>query len=156
MKVKKINQNKINFQKLLKENNFRITEGRINLLNIFYKNKKPLSVKMILEILKKNKFAFDKASLYRCVEDFSKKDILRKVYLGDEIIYYEFINKDQSDDHNHDEHHHHIVCKSCGQIEDVEMCFKKDFEKQILEKSKSFKNISYHSLEFFGNCKKCE
>ena len=131
-------------QELLKKHRYRVTEGRVALLNFLSSSKKPLS---IAEIQKEMTHKMDKVTLYRALEDFVSSKIIAKVNLQSTATYYEFI---------HNDHHHHIVCEKCGKIEDIENCNQIDLQKEMIKSSKHFSVVSSHSLEFFGVCKMCD
>lgn len=138
------NKNLLEVEALLKENNFRLTKGRIDLLLFLKSTKKPLTAKDIQEGLS---ISLDKVTLYRALEDFVLARIVQKVNLKNNSNYYEFINTHH--------HHHHIVCEKCGKIEDVEICSQDVLEKQAVAHSKVFSKVHSHSLEFFGICHSC-
>ncbi len=132
---------------LLKQKNARLTKTRLAVLNIFSQKHKPLSVAEILLYLEKSGLTVNKTTVYREMEFLIKKDIVSTVFLDEKHTKYE-LNL---------EHHHHLVCRSCGNIEEVEM---KEIEKLFpiierkLKQKKKFTNIA-HNLEFFGICEKC-
>jgi Fur family ferric uptake transcriptional regulator len=132
-------------QELLKKHGYRVTEGRVALLNFLSSSKKPLSISEIQNTLSHK---MDKVTLYRALEDFVSSKIIAKVNLQSTATYYEFIHNDH--------HHHHIVCEKCGKIEDIENCNQIDLQKEMIKSSKHFSVVSSHSLEFFGVCKMCD
>jgi Fur family transcriptional regulator, ferric uptake regulator len=144
----KINTNLINIESLLKDNGYKITKARIAVLNIMFNNKLPLNALDIYKKLLKNKIStkINEVTIYRTLSSFEKSNILKRVNLRKDSIYFELNN----------DHHHHIVCTNCGVIEDFEE--NKDIEKlleNVVIKSTKFKNIKEHSLELFGICKVC-
>jgi Fur family transcriptional regulator, ferric uptake regulator len=56
-------------------------------------------------------------------------------------------------------HHHHLICRRCGQIEDLEGCL---LEPEVLTRlgrrvrqSHRFR-VTDHELRFFGVCRRCD
>jgi len=133
-----------NFADLLRKAGFKATPARLSLLEILRKSGKPLSIADISKRLSK---VADQATVYRALEALSKMGIVQKIDFHDSHTYYELLAGGH--------HHHYVVCESCGTIEDVEVCDVKGLDKNALKKSKRFKTIKNHSLEFFGTCTKC-
>jgi len=134
------------FSNVLKEANLKVTPTRLAVLNVFSGDCRPINAEYIFEKLKAKKINL--VTVYRTLSSFEKSDILKRVNLHKESIYYEL------DDH----HHHHIVCTECAEFEKFEGCISTNlssFSKEILNKSKKFNMIKEHSFEFFGTCKKC-
>ncbi len=143
-----INTEELNTDILLKKKGYKITPARTAILDIFIKNKIPLTAYEICKKLDKLKTIGDinEATVYRTLSSFEKGGILKKIDLRKDRAYFELSN----------DHHHHIVCTNCGEIED----FKESNEmeiilSQIVKKSSKFKNIKEHSLELFGICRAC-
>lgn len=131
------------FKKILKENDFKCTSTRLKIIDIFFKNSKPISAEYIYSKLKND---IDEATVYRTLSSFEKRGVLRRVDLRKSSIHFEL--------NNH--HHHHIICTKCGRIEDFEE--NKEIEKllvKVVQDSSKFKSITEHSLELFGLCKVC-
>lgn len=138
-------KNKEKIEKILKENGFKNTETRFLLLDLLLSSKKTHNVKKIVEKLcHKN---IDNVTIYRTLESFTEKGIIRKVEMGTREAQYEMV--DEQDDH------HHIVCLKCKKTEDFTGCEAQKLVSKILEKNKNFKNISHHSFDLFGVCNNC-
>ena len=134
---------KQSFESLLRQKGFRATPGRIALLQVLKTAGKPLSISAVAKKLKK----MDYVSVYRALEALADAGLLRKMSLGHSHTHYELTAGIT--------HHHHIVCEECGHIEDIANCSTARIEKKTLEQSRDFSSIEFHSLEFFGLCKKC-
>lgn len=104
--------------------------------------KKPVTVKEIFQYLKRS---IDLTSIYRTLELMKSSGVVNEIDFGDDKKRYELTNKNK--------HHHHLICKNCGDIEDIEMS-----ESKLLDtiKHKSKFAISEHKLEFFGLCPNCQ
>ena len=121
---------------LLKNLGLKATKQRQRALSILYENGGPMTVESMI-----SKIDIDPGTLYRILEVFEKVSLVRKIDFREKSFFYEINNM----------HHHHIVCKSCKDIEEIDIC---GIEK-IIPWSKKFSNIFEHSLEFFGICKTC-
>lgn len=128
-------------QDILKDAGMKVTKNRLAVLDLLITSGKPLSVEDIFKKLKKA----DQVTIYRILNQFVLKDIVYQTDFRSGKAYFEF----------QDHHHHHIVCKSCGDLEEVEICLPENFIKKIQNNSTKFKKVSDHALEFFGTCGKC-
>ena len=128
----------------LRAGGFRVTGGRVALLELLFGARKPLSIQGVLERWKGT--PPDQATLYRTLTDLAAAGIVRRVDLNTGTAHFEY-TPDRP-------HHHHIVCDGCGVIEDVESCAVGALQ-QELAKSSQFASIYSHNLEFFGRCTGC-
>lgn len=128
---------------LLHTHGLRVTAARKAIIEILQEGHDPLSIEALLTRLPKK--TADQATVYRTLESFMEKGIVRQVVLSPERALYELAGDD----------HHHIVCVRCGRIEHIELKDCADFEKEALTASKDFKKIERHTLELYGICKKC-
>jgi Fur family ferric uptake transcriptional regulator len=129
-------------QEILKNAGMKVTKNRLAVLDLLITSKKPLSVE---DIFKKLKTA-DQVTIYRILNQFVLNDIVYQTDFRSGKAYFEF----------QDHHHHHIVCKCCGDLEEVEVCLPEKFIEKVQKSSSKFKKVSDHALEFFGTCCKCD
>lgn len=129
---------------LLRRAGFKTTPGRIAVLKVLEKAKKPFSVSRIREAIDE---LIDETTLYRALEALSVAHVLKRIDFEHGHAHYEIALGR--------EHHHHLVCRECGEVEDVANCNVQALEKSALRKSKMFSRIAEHSLEFFGICNDC-
>ncbi len=127
--------------KILKDAKLKITPTRIAVLERLHNSHKPLSVADLMKQLKN----IDSVTLYRTLESFADKKIIARILISQDRAHYEFVHH----------HHHHIVCTGCGAVADIPHCDTDVLEKTALKHAKNFAQISSHSLEYFGLCKKC-
>ena len=130
-------------QQLLREKGYRATPGKIAILQVFKNAVHPLTTAELLAKLTDKK---DETTLYRSLDAFVESGILRKVNFNDRSARYEW--------NIGTHHHHHIVCENCGKIEDIDIG-DADLDASVIKKSKQFKEIKSHSVEFFGICAAC-
>lgn len=131
------------FKALLRNAGLKVTFGRVHLLEVLSQQEKPMTVAQLFSSMKKSS---DPVTLYRALEVFVGKGLVRRVDLGHTHAHYEFALG---------AHHHHLVCTSCSRIEDVEVPMEKKIEQQVLSQSKYFTKINTHAVEFFGLCTTC-
>jgi len=134
-----------NAEELLKTSGLKKTEPRILVINLFMKNKKPLSATAVFEKLA-NK-GVDKVTIYRTLETLEKKAIVKRVSTGEREIKYELT------DHRDD--HHHIICLECKKVSDFTGCDAEVLITKALKQVKDFKLITHHSFDLFGICNTC-
>lgn len=125
---------------ILKDNNLKVTEGRLSVIEFLMSNKGPLSIDELKDGLEN----IDTSTLYRMLDIFVEKGIVYQTDFRNGKAYFEYQKN----------HHHHIVCTSCGSKEEVSVCVGDKVE-GIKKDSKKFDVVKSHILEFFGICKKC-
>ncbi|MFA5934190.1 MAG: Fur family transcriptional regulator [Candidatus Paceibacterota bacterium] len=135
---------KENFKEILHNNNYKATSARLAILEAFSETCNPLTAEEIFKKVKK--IGTDLVTVYRTLSAFEESGIVRKVDLRRDAAYFELAT---------DHHHHHIVCTDCGDIEDFENEGIEKAAEKIQSRSKKFKTITNHSLEFFGHCIDC-
>jgi Fe2+ or Zn2+ uptake regulation protein len=129
---------------VLRTHGFRVTAGRIKLLEALARTGTPLSIQALHAKIRGTQ---DQATLYRTLTDLAAAGIVRRVDLNTGTAHFEYTPGN--------EHHHHVVCTGCGTIEDIDDCALDTLEKGVEKRAKNFARISSHSLEFFGECVRC-
>ena len=125
--------------------NLRATPARIALMSLLETTDKPIDVQSMIQYLDENDIKTDPATVFRIVNMFTEKGLLKPIQLNEGKYRYELASISD---------HHHLVCESCGNIEDISDCSIDLLEKDI-ETKKEFK-VTSHSLEFFGICANCQ
>lgn len=120
-------------KELLKEHNLKITNNRIELLDIINELDLDATIK---NILKKTKI--DKSTVYRTIETLLKNNILETSVNHKNELYYQIKH----------EHKHYIKCIKCHEKQEINICPVEEIEKT------GFKIIS-HKIEIDGICNKC-
>ena len=132
-----------NFKEILHNAKQRVTPSRLAVLAVLEKEKRPLSVeKIIKSIGEKN---IDYVTAYRTITSLKKVGLLKQIDFQHNHAHYELASLGD---------HHHVVCVQCDKVTDVEHCNIDAMQKNALRES-DFQEITQHSLEFFGVCKKC-
>lgn len=127
----------------------KLTTGRKCIIKILAYGESPVSVTELLESLQQENISLNKTTVYRELEFLRQQKIVREIQFGERNKRYEITIAD---------HHHHLVCKKCKQVEEIVSEGLESnlslMEKEIF-RQKKFQEI-YHSLEFFGLCRKCQ
>lgn len=133
----------------IKENNYKLTKTRKQVLTLFEQEHRPLNAKDIITYLHENKLTVNKTTVYRELTFLHSLGFIKEVRIDDNEMHYETTSMD---------HHHHLVCKNCNAVEGVASNeLEKEMEKlenDVLQE-KGFK-IDAHMLEFFGLCDTCQ
>lgn len=108
------------------------------IVNILSRVDKPVDAGLLIK-----KIGVNKTTVYRQIEKLLQNNIILEVEFGDGKKRYELKSLG---------HHHHIVCKKCGDLEDIEL--NEELLLKAVSNKTSFK-IESHNLEFFGVCRKC-
>lgn len=120
----------------------RATTQRIEILGLLKGEKHPVSVSEVARRVRA-----DQVTAYRTLDAFEHAGLADRVDLHSDRAFFEY--RDAA------HHHHHVVCRSCGRIEDIHECDLESVTERIARTSRTFKEISSHSLEFFGTCTAC-
>lgn len=142
---RKYNRGKMDIKSIFKQNKIRPTKARVFILNLIANSSKPADATTLLQSIRDNRISIDRATVFRAIQLFLERKIIRKVEFSEGKFRYEL---------NSLSHHHHLVCNNCKEIESVELRDIEPLEKKI-QKNVSFL-IQSHNLEFFGLCKNCQ
>ena len=132
-----------NILEMLQKKGYKLTNSRRQILSIL--NAKPVSVSDIQETLKHKSVSIDIVTIYRNLELLVNLGFMQKTQFADKSARYEIVVNNV--------HHHHLICKNCGDIEDIPLD-EKSLLSEVAKRSK-FK-IEKHNLEFFGICIQCQ
>ncbi len=129
----------------LRKKDLKLTDQRKEILNVFLKTERHLSVEDLYNIAKRKDPSIGQATVFRTLKLLQEADIAKEVDLGDGKVRYEH-------KYGH-EHHDHLICVKCGRfIEAVDpkierlqdgLCKKHGFLPQR------------HKMEIFGICNRC-
>lgn len=122
----------------------RATPARLGVLSVLEHTSLPVDVSTLTHNLKRRKIAADPVTVFRILNTFAKKGLVRAVRLNEGKARYEYAGNPM---------HHHFVCESCGSIADVADCAVEAMEQRI-EKTYGV-TVTRHALEFFGVCGRC-
>lgn len=133
------------YKSILGNYGFKATAQRLEILRILSSNHKPMTLRDIVNKMKVS--SAHEVTLYRILSSFVSVGLARQIDFGANVPYFELF------DAEHD--HHHIVCTKCKKVSDFVGCEVDKLIKKALSQTKDFHNVSRHSFELFGLCKKC-
>lgn len=131
-------------QIILRNFDLKSTPARLTILSYLSEQQAPQAVEDIISHIASEHKAVDRVTVYRILETFFQKGLIKRLELGEGKYRYELAGED----------HHHLICESCGAIEDISDCNISELEKEIVHKKKFL--VKRHSLEFFGVCRSCQ
>lgn len=143
-------------ERRLREKGLRVTGSRVEVLALFLRSSRPLSLFDLREALGKGGAGHEESTLFRCLESFAKKGILEEVSLPDPL----------SPGHAHakrsfytlaaaqvPERHDHIVCRDCRSLGHFHLDLPEALLRQVEERS-GFRVLG-HALQLSGLCPAC-
>lgn len=131
-------------EKILKKHNLRITQFRMDVINVFNKAGHALSSNDIETKLKDA----DRITLYRTLKSFEEKGIIHKAVDGTITQKYA-ICESNCDEHHHHDQHVHFHCERCENT----FCMDDVFVPTI-HLPTGF-NVSSTNMVVNGTCEKC-
>ena len=121
----------------------RITEPRRALLSLLTSEHGPFSAEEWHQRL--GDARCDLVTVYRSLVAMEEANVVRRCDFGDGVYRYEF--------NTGDHHHHHIICRGCGSVRTLEVCFADGLERMV--RQMGYANVT-HTLEIFGICEGCQ
>ncbi|WP_078597189.1 Fur family transcriptional regulator [Evansella clarkii] len=127
---------------LLKENGYKHTDKREDILQLFSDEKRYLAAKDVLEHLHKkyNGLSFD--TIYRNLSLFADLGILESTELDGEKKFRFMCSTEH--------HHHHIICLECGKTKHIHTC-----PMDTLSVPEEKFRVVGHKFEIYGYCEEC-
>lgn len=141
-----MNSPKEAYAQYLMDNGIRRSPQRENILDIFLKTDKHLTIAEIYDLVRKKYPCYGFATVYRAIKVIAAAGLAKKIDFGDGIVRFEnnFGNK----------HHDHLICTKCGKIVEA---FKPEIEDLQVKFAEEYNfKITNHRLQIFGLCKKCQ
>ena len=133
------------FVDFLRKKGLQVTRQREEVLKMFLRADRHLSVEELYNIVKKKDSRIGQATVFRTLKLFCEANLAGEVDTGDKRTRYEVKYGHQ--------HHDHLVCTNCGKYFEVmdpeieqlqdKLCKKFGFQPQR------------HRMEIFGICKRC-
>ena len=121
----------------------RNSKNKEKIIEILNLNEQPVNVHSIYDILNKEGNV-NLSTVYRCINSLCKENIISKEIREDKNAYYSL---------NTNLHRHYLKCDICKKDILIDSCPITKLAKDIKEKN-GF-NITNHSLQISGICKKC-
>lgn len=135
----------MDIEKYLRKYGIKVTQARLNILDILYKSESAINVEDLFQEYKKKNINVDLSTIYRTLELFENKKIIRKFDLDKGRYSYAVIRKN---------HKHILQCKVCEKQVEID-CPMQQIEEII--KSKTDFVLVDEKLDFkiSGICKDC-
>ena len=121
-------------EELLRDHNLKVTNHRLEILEIVNK----LNIKSTIKNIISNT-DMDMSTVYRTLNTLEENNILEKSIINDEVVYT-----------IKEEHKHYIKCIKCNKVTEIDTC---PFD--MKDNIDGYKVIS-HSLMIDGICNKCQ
>ncbi|AOM82618.1 Fur family transcriptional regulator [Salisediminibacterium beveridgei] len=126
----------------LKEQGYKFTAKRYDILSFLIKEARYVTAKEILEDLKDKHDGLSFDTIYRNLALFEASDLLEETELDGEKRFRIACSVD--------EHHHHLICLTCGKTEHIHHC---PMDQKLIS-SKGF-TVTGHKFEIYGYCPEC-
>lgn len=128
---------------ILKEQGYKETTKRNQILEIFDGDERYLTARDILDVMQKDYPSMSYDTVYRNLATFVSLDILEETELSGERHFRMHCESDH--------HHHHFICMDCGKIKEIPLC-----PMDLLGSALPAYEIDNHKFEIYGRCPDCK
>ena len=133
------------FKNLFREKKLRLSHPRFLVYQELSTALSPLSPREIYECLLRKGRKVGLTSIYRSLDLLESLGIVFKI-VNESNARYKLCELE--------DHHHHIICKTCGNVVELNFCDISDWSKKVMESTGY--EVTDHQLNFYGFCKACK
>lgn len=127
---------------LLKENGYKATGRRKEILTYFYDQDGYRTAKDLITHLETDEEPVSFDTIYRNLHLYHEMGILETTELNGEKHF-------RMNCTHH--HHHHFICNDCGRTKEIEVCPMDDVKHELMDYA-----IEDHKFEIYGLCPACQ
>lgn len=129
----------------LRENGYKITPQRQEIISVLMRENKHLTVEDIHARISHRYPNLSLDTVYRNVGVLTHLKVLARADFGDGKARYKLVDRDG--------HKHHLICLGCGSSEEVDFCPLDYLDGQAIQEKKF--DVKRHSFEIYGYCQAC-
>jgi Fur family transcriptional regulator, ferric uptake regulator len=127
----------------LRSGGFRLTPQRLTIIEVLREAGGHLSAQETYRHARERLPGLTEATVYRTLDFLTAQGVALMTHCGDGHLVYEIADQD----------HHHLVCRTCGQMAEIEHSLLQDLYDQFMRETGFLVETSH--LTFFGQCPKC-